>query len=151
MKANIYANITDKRSVPFNSAATGTVTTHGIAIIGVGTAFLTEMPAGSYVVDLTNYEIRKVYRVDSDTLAFMEVALTNDIAGGSTLQIIHKYQTGVKSIYLETTGSAKIDNAAFTGTKTLTKSGAGRSSLRDLVAPIIVDATNTTMQVTIVY
>lgn len=151
MKQNIYADITDKRSIPFNSAGTGTIATHGNAIVGVGTLFTTEMPVGSYLIDLTHWESRKVYRVDSDTLAFLEIPLTNDITLGTTPQIVTASQAKVKAISLYTAGACSINNAAFTGTLSLNKAGNDRSSRIDLIEPIIVDATSTTMQVDIQY
>jgi len=150
MEALIYAVITDKRSVPFNSAGTGTIATHGIAVVGTGTAFTTEMPAGSYLVDLTNNEIRRVYRVDSDTVAFLEKEFTADIVAGSTPQIIAVWQAKMKEVELVATGACEINGVAFTGTKKISKLGNDRSSRPDLVEPFIVNATGQSMTVTIV-
>lgn len=150
MKQLIYDNITDKRSIPFNSAGTGTIATHGIAIVGTGTLFKTEMPAGSYLVDLTAWELFKVYRVDSDTLAFLEIAFTADIAPGTSPEIIKAFQCKVKEISLSTAGSILLNNKAFTGSDTIGKTGNSKSSRNDLIDPIIVDATGTTLQVQII-
>lgn len=150
MKPMIYAAVTDKRSVPFNSAGTGTIATHGIAIVGTGTLFTTQMPVGSYIVDLTANEVRRVYRVDSDTLAFLEVAFTADIAGGTTPEIVAAFQAKMKSVELVTAGACFIDGVAFTGSKKIDKLGNDRSARPDLVEPFIIDATGQTMYVTIV-
>lgn len=151
MKQLIYKVISDKRSIPFNVNGTGTIATHGQAVVGTGTLFTTEMPAGSYLVDLTNWEVRRVYRVDSDTLAFLELVFTNDMVPGSTAKIIANYKCKVKEISIKTSGAALLDNSAFTGELTLSKTGNSRSSRIDLIDPIIVDASGTTMQVEILY
>lgn len=150
MKPLIYAVISDKRSIPFNSNGTGTIATHGIAIVGTGTLFTTEMRAGSYLVDLASNEVRRVYRVDSDTLAFLEVAFTVDIVAGATPEIIANHQCKVKEVELVTAGACFIDGAAFTGTKKIDKLGNEKSGRPDLIEPFIVDASATTMSVTIV-
>lgn len=151
MKPIIYQAITDKRSLPFNSSGTGTIQTVGIAIIGTGTLFTTEMPVGSYIVDLPNWEVRKVYRVDSDTSAFMEVALTANIAPLTVPQIIKAHQTGVKEISILTNTPILIDNFAFTGLLTWSKSSDSKSQRSSLIAPVIVDATGAVAQISIIY
>lgn len=150
MKPLIYAIISDKRSIPFNSAGTGTIATYGIAIVGVGTKFLTELRAGSYLVNLSTWEAFRVYRTDSDTIAFLEKAFASDITLGSTPQIIKEHQPKMKEVELVTAGSCFIDNVAFTGTKKIEKMGNERSARPDLIEPFVVDATSTTMNVTIV-
>lgn len=150
MKPLIYEVITDKRSIPFNSAGTGTIATHGIAIVGTGTLFTTEMRVGSFLVDLTNNEVRKVYRVDSDTLAFLEVEFTADIVAGATPQIVKAHQCKVKEVELVTAGACFIAGVDFTGSKKIDMLGNDRSARPDLIAPFVVDATGQTMAVTIV-
>lgn len=139
MEQMIYASISDKRSVPFNSSGTGTIVTHGIAIVGTGTLFTTEMRVGSYLVDLAHNECRRVYRVDSDTLAFLEIPFSNDISA-SAPEIIAAHQAKVKSITLSTSDSCAINGVAFTGTFVVSRYGNDRSSRSDLIEPIIVDA-----------
>ena len=150
MKPLIYVVISDKRTIPFNTAGTGTIATYGIAIVGTGTLFKTEMPAGSYLADLTNNEVFRVVRVDSDTLAFLEKAFTSDIVGGSTPQIVENFKCKVKEVQLKTTGACFIEGVAFTGEKTISKLGNDRSARPDLIEPFVVDATGQTMGVTIV-
>lgn len=150
MKPIIFETITDKRSIPFNSSGTGTIATHGIAIVGTGTAFTTEMRAGSYLVNLAQDEVRRVYRVDSDTLAFLEVAFTSDISAGTTPEIIAAHQAKVKEISLKTSDTIQVDGAPFTGIITWSKTGNDRSARPDLVEPIIVDATGGSCDVSII-
>ena len=149
MKQTIYKTISDKRSIPFNANGTGTIVTHGIAVVGTGTLFKTELQAGSYLVDLTQNECRRVYRVDSDTSAFLEKPFTSDIAS-SAPKIITHIQAKVKEISLDTSSACFIDGEAFTGILTLSRSGDSQSTRRDLLDPIIVDASAGSMNVSII-
>jgi hypothetical protein len=150
MKQNIYEVVTDKRSIPFNQAGTGTITTFGTAIVGVGTAFLTELKAGSYLVSESQWETRRVYRVDSDTSAFMDEAFTSDL-GSAAPSIIPWYLAKAVEIDLKTSSNILLDNKAFTGILNISKASRDRSSARDIVKPIMVDATGGTLNVNILY
>ena len=140
MKQTIYETISDKRSIPFNSAGTGTVSTRALAISGFGSIFTTEMRAGSYLVNLATNEAIRVIRVDSDTKAFLEKPFAADMTT-ITPQIIKAEQVKVKKIKLTTAAANFIDGKAFTGTFENDKLGNDRSSRPDLIEPIIVDST----------
>jgi len=141
MKQLTVKSITDKRSVPFNVAGTGTVVTHGVAIVGTGTLFNTEMEAGSYLVNLSTNEAIKVVRKDSNTLAFLERPFTSDFAS-ATPQIIPWYKAKVKTLSISATGTILVDGESVTNTAfSADKAGNDRSSRRDLIEPVIVDAT----------
>ena len=148
MEQIIYKVINDKRSIPFNSSGTGTLSTAETVVTGIGTLFTTEMPVGSYLVDLTNDEVRRVIRVDSNTKAFLEKSFTNEFSA-ATPEIIGAWQAKAKEISIETSGSCELNGEAFTGILTFPKGGSGRSARPDLVSPIIVDATGTTMNIMI--
>lgn len=149
-----YFYITDKRTIPFNETATGTCSTNGIRVNGVGTAFRSEMRAGSWLVDLTNDEIRQVDQVESDTVAYLKQAFTSDLAIGA-FQIIKATSTQVVSISVQVPSSAAtgalVDGETFPKGTSLTFSKDGRDSnkSKDIVDPIIVDATGTGVQVLI--
>lgn len=149
MKQLVRAVISDKRSVPFNASGTGTITTYGIKIVGTGTLFSTELQAGSYLVNLTTNEAIKVYRQDTDTKAFLEKPFAADITA-ATPQIISKAKAKVKEIQLVTAGSCFIDGVAFTGTKGYNKNGDHKSGRPNLIEPIIVDASGSSMTVDII-
>jgi len=140
MKQLIRKTITDKRSVPFNSPGTGTCSTRGVAITGLGTLFSTEMQAGSCLVNLATNEAIRVYRTDSDTLAFLEKPFAADMTA-ITPQIIAKHKVKVKKIKLVTAAANFIDGEAFTGTFEIDKLGNSRSARPDLIDPIVVDST----------
>ena len=149
MKQLVREVITDKRSVPFDVAGTGTISTHGIKIIGVGTLFSTELQAGSYLVNLATNEAIKVYRQDTDTTAFLEKPFLGDISI-ATPRIISKAKAKVKEIKLVTAGACFIDGVAFTGTADYNKNGDYKSGRPNLIEPIIVDATGQSMTVDII-
>lgn len=154
MKQNIYDIVTDKRSVPFNSAGTGTIATHGLAIVGTGTLFTSEMPVGSWLIDLSHWDKAKVVRVDSDTLAFLQIPLGTDITPGTTPQIVSASKAKAKSISLKiksTDPDGLLDNKAFSGILTIEKTGNDRTANKDLIQPIIIDGTSTSIKVDILY
>ncbi len=137
----VYDVVTDKRSVPFNVAG------------GAGTKFLTEMPAGSYLVDLTNWEVRKVVDVKSDVLAYLNQAFTNNLFGAAP-QIIYNGKATPTEIELSIkSGSANglLFNKQFSGTKKFSKANRDNSSSMDRVQPVIIDGTGTSIEVTVMY
>lgn len=155
---NDYDVITDKRSIPYSSAGTGTISTLGTGVVGAGTAFRSEAPAGSWFVDLSQNELRKVKTVESDTVIYLEQAFSSDIAALTTPQIIHQKLTNVFEIsviipLVDASGTAnafgKINNKTFPSglPYELSKAGRDENSQRDFIDPIIVDATSTTMLV----
>ena len=140
MKQLIRETVTDKRSIPFSSQGTGTASTRGIAITGLGTLFMTEMRAGSYLVNLDTNEANKVYRVDSDTVAFLEKPFLADITA-ATPKIIKAEQVKMKKVKLVTASANFIDGKAYTGTFEIDKLGDNRSGRPNLIEPIILDST----------
>ncbi len=150
MKQLIVEVISDKRSLPYNIAGTGTVETFGLAIVGVGTLFKSEMMAGSYLVSLSQNECRKVVRVDSDTKAFLEIPFTSDLVS-ATPQIIPHYAASPKLISVYSAGSFEIDGKTLTGGNTAEKTGNSNTSRRDLIEPFVIDATASDVQIEILY
>lgn len=150
-----YYLITDKRTIPFNSNKTGTISTSGKWVIGVGTSFSTEMPMGSWLVDESQNEIRYVEAVDSDTKALLSQPFTIDISGGTTPSVISRKDAAVVSIALScpSTASANptIDGVSFPKGTTISfsKDSRDRSGKRDLVDPIILDASSTVTGVSV--
>ena len=150
MKQLISEVISDKRSLPYNISGTGTVETFGVAIVGVGTLFTSEMKAGSYLVDLDQNECRKVVRVDSDAKAFLEIPFTSNLASG-TPQIIPWYASGPKLISVYSSGNYELNGETITGGVTAEKTGNDRSGRRDLTEPVVIDATASGAQIEILY
>lgn len=151
---NYYTIISDKRSVPFNKPLTGTIAINGDVVTGVGTFFKTELPVGSWVVDLPNWELRRVSAVDSDTQVHLFQPFSNNTAAGSIGQAIYSKDAKAKEISLEilaTNSPGLLFNSSFSGIMTITKSSSDRSAIDDCIDPQIVDATGTQMKVLILY
>ena len=148
-----FDNFSDKRTVPYNVAGTGTVTTHDIGIEGVGTKFLTELKQGSYLVNFATNEAIKVVQVVSDTVAYLERAFSTYILPGAAPQIVSYLYANPAEISLtikSANADGKINGASFSGTKNFIKQR-DSSSGSDRLAPIIVDATGTVVEVEIIY
>lgn len=142
-----YDYIITKRTVPESANGTGTITTSGIAVVGVGTQFLSEMPVGSWITDITNDEIRKVIRVNSNTEAVLDYAFTTNLASAAPdIIIASKLNISALSVKIPTgSPNGEIDGKVFIAgeSATWTKDGRSTSSLRDFVDPIIVDGAGT--------
>lgn len=158
MAQDVYTIINSPSSVPLNQGLNGTVSTHGTAITGVNTHFLTDMPAGSYLVDLNAFECKRVVRVDSDTVAYLEEPFTSNLSSVSDCPYIPRWKAGPVEIYIDTMGpqgapgtTISINGANFRGTLTRSKAGRDRSGRRDLLAPIVIDPFNNDVQVNILY
>lgn len=154
-KNTVFYTTTVKQSVPLNSNGTGTITTAGKAVVGVGTLFKTEMPAGSWLVSESQDQVRQVIRVDSDTEAYIQEAFSSDL-GSAAPSIIHSEDAKCVSIAVSNpSGGAagEIDGYVFAAGSSVAWSKDSRttSSIRDLVDPIIVDASGTTFQILIQY
>ena len=151
MKQDVFVVATDKRSVPANTAGTGTIVTFGKSIVGTSTLFKTEMKAGSYLVSETQGEICRVIRVDSDTIAFLETSFTSDLASAAP-SIIKWFAANPVEINLKkVSGTPTLNGAIFTGEVKISKSSRDRSSRRDLVEPVILDASSGSVEVNILY
>jgi len=157
-----YTLITDKRCVPFNVSGTGTITTTGIGITGVGTIFRTELKRGAYIYNASTSEVRMVVDIPSDTYAVMESPFTAELTA-VTLPYIESYKSNARSISVMipvtkqdlTTANAWgfIDGQAYPPGVPITFEKANRiiSGSMDCINPIIVDATGTQMLVGIEY
>jgi hypothetical protein len=148
-----FSVLTGKQTVPASITATGTFVTSGITVTGTGTKFLSEMMAGSWIFSTTQNEIRKVVRVDSDLVAYVDKPFTSNVAS-TALLIIPESDTHIVTMTLiATAGTPTIDGIAYGGALTpipvitLTKEGRSTSSTRDFIDPVIVDATGGSMTV----
>ena len=150
-KNSNYYRITAKQTLPASANGTGTISTLGQSVIGVGTAFKSEMPVGSWLTSLTANEIRKVVSVSSDTEALLSDAFTVDIAALTAPNIIHGRDCNVKAISVAIKAGladGEIDGLALAnGTgHTWSKDGNSMKANGDYVDPIIVNGTGTVIQ-----
>ena len=143
-KNSIYYIASTKQTVPLNSIQTGTIETVGKAIKGTGTLFTTEMPVGSWIVDLAQDEIRKIDTVESDTLAYMSNPFTLDLAALTALDVIPAKDAKCVTIAVSIPAggaAGEIDGEIFPAGSgaSFSKDSRDHSAARDLVDPIIID------------
>ena len=141
-------------TVPASASGTGTLKTVGKGVVGTNTLFKTEMRAGSWLVDLSQNEIRKVVHVASNTEAELDYAFTSDIAAGTTPDIIAYTDLNIKSISVAISSllaQGEIDGNTLNpgGALTWQKNSSEKTDSRSFVEPIIADATGTVIDVTI--
>lgn len=154
-KNQVYS-ITTLTSVPAESTGTGTIETVGKVINGAGTAFLTELPVGSYVLSLSAGELRKVVKVSSNVLAFLDNAFSFDIAAASALKYIPENKTHIAEISAIAdagTGDFDINGVVWPDgiEYKASKVNRERQSNVDFIDPIILDGTGTTVKVSLIY
>lgn len=142
------------QTVPLSATGTGTVSTQGIAIIGSGTAFKTELRTGSYLFNGSD-EIRRVRYVETDTLAYLEDAFTADLSSDALLFVDSK-KAQTKSISalmpLGESGATVNGTDMIEGVPvTFEKTGNSHYGRVDFVNPIIVDATSSVVTYSIQY
>ncbi len=149
-----YTIADDKQSIPVSASGTGTISTTGKAVKGVGTLFMSELRMGSWLVDLTQNEVRKVIRTESNTLVFLDNAFTVNIAALTTPNIISNTKLNIRQISVsidpalangEIDGTVLLAGAALEFGK---PSDNSRNSFA-FIDPLIADATGTEIQVTI--
>lgn len=146
-------------AIPTPTDGAGTFATFGIAIVGVGTKFKSELPRGSYLYDATHKELRIVDRVDSDIKAFLRVAFSNDFAASTNLigKVIHRTTTNIRQYIfdVDSTANGKMVDSAGTMQPSLLKGAVTPFPIRDgyqqsFYTPTIIDSNGGTIAVTIV-
>ena len=153
-KNTFYDSISGAQTIPASANATGTISTDGAAVTGTGTLFKTEMPKGSWLTSIGADEIRQVLTVESDTLVYLSDAFTADLAAG-TPNVIHTSKLNISAISISVPAAAAaactVDGVTFPKGAALTfsKDGRSTSSVRDFIDPIVVDATGSTMLISI--
>jgi hypothetical protein len=149
-----YYAITGKETIPVSANKTGTIETVGKAVKGDGTLFMTEMQAGSWLIDLAQDEMRKVVRVESDTLAFLDNAFTADLAALTTPSVISRTSLNLKSISVSISpllADGEIDGVVFNAGAAMAwaKNGMDDRGIYSFVDPVIADGTGTVINVAI--
>lgn len=146
--SQFYA-LTIHDTVPASALKTGTIRTIGINVIGTGTLFLSEVKPFDWIVDITNDEIRKVVTRRDDTYLAIDSPFTSDIAAGHDVRVV---RSRAKEISVSNEGAAngEVDNQVFLRGASLTFSKSSKTpNGSDFIDPILVDATGTTIMVSI--
>lgn len=148
-KNTIFYNQTSKDTVPASTALTGTITSAAASreLVGTGTAFISQVTKGDWIVDLTHNEIRRILNIPTDNTSLeLESGFTNALSS-ATLYFIKK--TIIKYIGIVPDNvSVTIDGAAvpvaniFYNFDKGSRGAKDSHSPTDFVDPIIVDATS---------
>jgi hypothetical protein len=148
-KNSAYYAVTTKVTVPATSTKTGTITTAGKNVVGVGTKFTTEIKKGDWIADLvTNNELRVVTDVRDDLFLTIDSAFTADIAG-ATLTVV---RSRAKQVSLANAGgaAATIDGVTFAVGESVTYPKSNKNpDGKDFIDPLLVNGTGTTIKVQI--
>ncbi len=163
MSETIFLLDNVKATAPLNEVGTGTIATIKLGIIGSGTLFKSELKVGSYIIDFTNNQMKRVVEVTSDTTAILESAFGTDLAPSSQMDYIPAWKTNVREIaaivpvYKQDNTTANIwgkmdniDTPPGIGVN-FSKAQRDRSSGSDVVVPVIMDATGTQIFVTLTF
>jgi len=103
---------------PASIAVTGTISTVGVRVTGIGTLFLTELSVGDWLVNTNGNEGRKIMEIYSDTDLMVEVAFTGDpLPGATVVRIKDKSLKYLKVVFTTNDGNMKgitqASNAAW--------------------------------------
>ncbi len=149
-KDEYYSIVGTKETIPVSGAGTGTIETKGTGVVGTNTLFRSEMQAGSWLVDLTQDEYRKVISVESDTFARLSNPFTVDISALTTPDIIAKTTLSIRELSV----IAVVTDGVLDGTTlqagqgtSLIKTGDSKGDDSSHVDPFIADATGTIINV----
>lgn len=149
---NFYVQTT-KDTVPASASVTGTIETVGTKVIGTGTLFTTEFQIYDCLYVAAKSEYRIVMNIVSDTEMTLDAAFTSDVAGGGTPKLINRFKATKIEVENVGLGTATIDGQNLaSGTKACFEKqpyGASRA-ITDFISPIVLDASSSDCQVTIV-
>lgn len=151
MKQNIGFNLITGivQTIPLSIAETGTITTVGQSVTGVGTAFTTQFVEGDWLFVAAQSEIRQITRIISDTLMVIGLGFTVDISVGITpvktpkspFKVISVTNSGAAAGTL-TTQDGIVSCAPGYGA-TWDKGARHQTGTYDYVDPVVVNATGT--------
>ncbi len=139
-----------KESVPQALDGTGTIGTDGTRVNGTSTLFKSEMQAGSWLIDLSQNELRKVISVQSDTRATISNPFTIDLEALTIPDIINKNSLSLTELSVIAIGSDGLMNGATLSAGiavNLIKTGNSKGDMSSHVDPVIIDATGTIVNV----
>lgn len=148
---NIWTQTTQD-SVPKATAGTGTITSvnNKQMIVGVGTLFTTEAQVGDYIYIKGQNEFAKIVSIESDTELQLYRKFTVDLAGAA-FHITPKSRYHEVSVLVTGAGSIEIDTVSFSQNEVYNayKDNIGSFAGNKFVAPIDVDATGSTVKISV--
>lgn len=154
MNTNNIISLTTQDSIPQASSGTGTITSvnNKKFLKGVGTLFTTEAKIGDYIYIKGQNEFSRIETIVSDTELYVDRAFTVDLSG-SAYHITPYSKYDEVSVTVTGAGAATIDGVSFTQGQGVTfrKDGSGTYGQNKYVAPIDINATGTTVRVSLQY
>ena len=144
---------TTKDTVPASASVTGTIETVGTKVIGTGTLFTSQFQIFDCVYVAAKSEYRIVQNIVSDTEMTLDSAFTTDVAAGGTPKLVKRFQCTKITVDNIGAGLATIDGQTLGAGKSVVfeKQPYGSSrAISDLLNPILVDATASNCNITIV-
>ena len=150
-KNSLFYDITvSKTTVPVYTTKTGTITTSGKNVIGVGTLFVTEVRPGDWMVDINNFdELRKVVSITDDTHLVVDSPFQGDILVAAPFRTV---RSRAKQISIANAGAtdATVDGEPLIPGETITYPKSNKNpNGSDFIDPFIVVPSATTIHVSI--
>lgn len=142
-------------TLPRSLTGTGTITTNLKWATGVGTKFMTELPADSWIFNGTD-QIVRVVRPISDTVVQLDSAFTVELSSVANYKYCNDQECQMKTVtFAVPLGSTDgtFDGAPLRAGRSegYSTSGNHRTSSADFVNPVILDATSTVIDYRILY
>src|SRR5438874_919813 len=110
-----YSQSAGVESAPLSTTVTGTATTSGVYVTGIGTAFLTELHNYDWLLDaVTNKELRKVISVQDNTHCIIDSKFTADITVAQALRRVLKPASKAININIPTGATGNINGQPVT-------------------------------------
>jgi hypothetical protein len=94
---------------------TGTLTSTGKTIKGTDTLFRSELSPGDYLLNATADELQKVARIESDTLLYLDAALTTPISGATCKRIKNDNMKAMQIVFTTANGTIRGASQASGG------------------------------------
>lgn len=142
-----------KDTVPASASVSGTIATVGEKVIGTNTKFTSEFQIYDCLYVAAKSQYRIVVNIVSDTEMTLNEGFTTDVTAGGTPKIVKRFQTTKIAVENVGAGTATIDGQNLTASKSVVfeKQPYGSSrAISDFLNPILVDATSSNCNITIV-
>jgi len=136
-------------SVPASVTKSGTMSVDAgkKVVTGSSTLFNTELGVGGWLVDTTNYEVRKVISINSVTELVLESGFTNALSGVA-VKFINSQAAKVQYIEINPNETCLIDGVSYTSAQSYTDGQSNiKGSRRLFCKPVIVNASAATAKV----
>jgi len=140
---NLVQSTTTLTTIPAPTTQTGTfsVLTGSKDVTGTSTKFLTEVKQGDWLIDYTNFEVRKVESVKTDTALELVSGFSNDQSG---IAVKTCPSSRVVRIQLVSAAGGKLNNVTMPTSIPVELDKSSRETMHspiDYIDPVFVDGT----------